>query len=231
MNEDRNDSLVGEINTDNAENQVWLVKVPKFLVDHWKTRGTNEVGKIHIKGGNNIFLSVSGVDIYEEFQLTTSPIPENQPIKIFSQDKDGALALEGNIGLKCDLRMNINSATYRNLCKKRTTLYNTRTSVIKKLDDTKPIYVNSKFKLSAKMPVSSVAVKSTADKMERKSEDEVIDMLLNAFEENKYYDLKTLVQITEQPMSYLKQILLKTCDLNRSGPNKNMYQIKPEYTR
>ncbi|KAF2077683.1 hypothetical protein CYY_000999 [Polysphondylium violaceum] len=232
MSEESNDALDGEINIDNADNQVWLMKVPKFLADHW-AGSQGSIGKIRIKSGDNISLTIQvpGTTTTEEFQLITTPQNiENQPLKIFSEDAEGALALEGNIGLKCDIKMNLDSPTYRELMKTRTTAYNTKTRVAKTIDDNQPFLpprpINPKIQVSTAVYAKK---KPTTDKKERKSEDQVIDSIFDAFHDNNHLDIKTLVKYTDQPQTWLKTVLNKVCIFNKRGPNKNTYELKPEY--
>lgn len=54
-------------------------------------------------------------------------------------------------------------------------------------------------------------------------------MLFNAFEKHQYYNIKDLVKITKQPVTYLKEILKEVCDYNMKNPHKNMWELKREY--
>lgn len=54
-------------------------------------------------------------------------------------------------------------------------------------------------------------------------------MLFNAFEKHQYYNIKDLVKITNQPISYLKEILKEVCEYNMKNPHKNTWELKKEY--
>lgn len=58
---------------------------------------------------------------------------------------------------------------------------------------------------------------------------QVLDMLFNAFEKHQYYNIKDLVKFTNQPISYLKEILKEVCEYNMKNPHKNMWELKKEY--
>eukprot|EP01133_Synstelium_polycarpum_P016339 gene16339-19436_t len=235
MSEDSNDALVGEINTDNVDKQVWLVKVPKYLADHWMFAGEgSEIGKLHFKSSSSLSLSISRANNEsEEMQLTTTPSTENNPIKVFSEDLENALAFEGSVGLKVDIRMDINSAAYRELCKSRTTTYNTKTSQSKILEGHESITQLNKIQDPNKIQLSTAIYlpgragkkKSQDDKRERLPEEDLIDLIFKAFEVKNFWDLKGLTSYTDQPTAWLKQILQKICFLNKRGPNMNMYEI------
>ncbi|XP_073436384.1 general transcription factor IIF subunit 2 isoform X2 [Dendrobates tinctorius] len=66
-------------------------------------------------------------------------------------------------------------------------------------------------------------------KRARADKQQVLDMLFSAFEKHQYYNLKDLVDITKQPVSYLKDILRDICIHNVKGTHKNTWELKPEY--
>jgi len=49
------------------------------------------------------------------------------------------------------------------------------------------------------------------------------------FEKHQFYNIKDLVQETRQPINYLKQILQEVCNYNVKPPNRNMWELKPEF--
>ena len=71
--------------------------------------------------------------------------------------------------------------------------------------------------------------KKAEGKKARDDKDHVTNMLFNAFEKHQYYNIKDLVKITSQPISYLKEILKEVCDYNMKNPHKNMWELKKEY--
>jgi transcription initiation factor TFIIF subunit beta len=71
--------------------------------------------------------------------------------------------------------------------------------------------------------------KKSEGKKARDDKNAVMDMLFNAFEKHQYYNIKDLVKITRQPISYLKEILKEVCDYNMKNPHKNMWELKKEY--
>ncbi|KAL6045418.1 hypothetical protein STEG23_020731 [Scotinomys teguina] len=56
-----------------------------------------------------------------------------------------------------------------------------------------------------------------------------LDMVFSAFEKHQYYNLKDLVDITKQPVGYLKEILKKIGIQNVKEIHKNTWELKPEY--
>ncbi|KAI5694009.1 hypothetical protein M8J76_013064 [Diaphorina citri] len=71
--------------------------------------------------------------------------------------------------------------------------------------------------------------KKAEGKKARDDKDAVLEMLFAAFEKHQYYNIKDLVKITKQPITYLKEILKEVCNYNLKNPHKNMWELKPEY--
>ncbi|PWA31167.1 hypothetical protein CCH79_00002876 [Gambusia affinis] len=66
-------------------------------------------------------------------------------------------------------------------------------------------------------------------KMVRADRQQVLDLLFSAFEKHQYYSFKDLVDITKQPVTYLKEIMREIGVCNRKGAHKSTWELKPEY--
>ncbi|CAF89231.1 unnamed protein product, partial [Tetraodon nigroviridis] len=71
--------------------------------------------------------------------------------------------------------------------------------------------------------------KKSEGKMVRAERQAVLDMLFSAFEKHQHYNIKELVDITKQPVTYLKEILKEIGTYNNKGPHKSTWEVKPEY--
>ncbi|KAA8595844.1 hypothetical protein FQN60_011135 [Etheostoma spectabile] len=71
--------------------------------------------------------------------------------------------------------------------------------------------------------------KKEEGKRARVDKQQVLDMLFSAFEKHQYYNIKDLVDITKQPVIYLKEILRDIGIYNVKGTHKNTWELKPEY--
>uniref|UniRef100_A0A3Q3W096 General transcription factor IIF subunit 2 n=1 Tax=Mola mola TaxID=94237 RepID=A0A3Q3W096_MOLML len=71
--------------------------------------------------------------------------------------------------------------------------------------------------------------KKSEGKMVRAERQVVLDMLFSAFEKHQYYNIKEMVDITKQPVTYLKEILKEIGTYNNKGAHKSMWELKPEY--
>ncbi|KAG7241688.1 hypothetical protein INR49_025153 [Caranx melampygus] len=71
--------------------------------------------------------------------------------------------------------------------------------------------------------------KKSEGKMVRAERQVVLDMLFSAFEKHQYYNIKDLVDITRQPVTYLKEIMREIGTYNSKGAHKSTWELKPEY--
>ncbi|KAK1788858.1 hypothetical protein P4O66_014852 [Electrophorus voltai] len=72
--------------------------------------------------------------------------------------------------------------------------------------------------------------KKEEGKRARADKQKVLEMLFSAFEKHQYYNIKDLVEITKQPVIYLKEILREIGVYNSRGPHKSTWELKPEYS-
>lgn len=71
--------------------------------------------------------------------------------------------------------------------------------------------------------------KKCEGRMVRAERQQVLDMLFSAFEKHQYYNIKDLVDITKQPVTYLKENLREIGVYNAKGAHKSTWELKPEY--
>ncbi|KAK7153759.1 hypothetical protein R3I94_007199 [Phoxinus phoxinus] len=71
--------------------------------------------------------------------------------------------------------------------------------------------------------------KKEEGKRARADKQKVLEMLFSAFEKHQYYNIRDLVDITKQPVIYLKEILREICVYNPRGPHKSTWELKSEY--
>jgi TFIIF, beta subunit HTH domain len=71
--------------------------------------------------------------------------------------------------------------------------------------------------------------KSKADQVPRMERKELMDELFRLFEQKKRYGIKELRDITKQPVSDIKSLLVELCEYNKRGPFKATWELKSEY--
>jgi transcription initiation factor TFIIF subunit beta len=90
-----------------------------------------------------------------------------------------------------------------------------------------PLISNEKFDAFGNM---SKAAKTGVDgKATRMSQSELHQLLFKLFQEYDYWTLKGLIESTNQPVNYLKEVLGQLCIFHKSGPYMHNYELKLEY--
>jgi len=238
-----------DLDLSNANRGVWLVKVPKYVANRWEKASSDmEVGKLKItkqqgqKPQVSLTLSSAILNLNEpgeesipkDHRLDVSTVTQ-QTLGVFSHvtpANNGAvvpetekLYLEGKIVQKLECR------PYADTCYMKLKLESIKkaslpTRKVKQLDR---IVQSYKPVSDHKNNIEYMERKKAEGKKARDDKDAVLEMLFSAFEKHQYYNIKDLVKITKQPITYLKEILKEVCNYNLKNPHKNMWELKPEY--
>lgn len=209
---------------------MWLVKVPKYVATAWKESSSKQQSDLGVlqmtDDGKMKFVASKGPDgSSEELSLTLKPI-SHQKMMILSST-EGKMAFEGDIKLRGEMKpldnkkyMNLKSISIKEAAKP------TRVTQIldKAVTSYKPRSANQ---LAHEADLRKK--KEEAKKVIREDKEIVQNRLFQAFEKQRYYNIKDLVRITNQSVPYLKEILKEICVYCSSGSHKNMYELKPEY--
>ncbi|CAI9116846.1 OLC1v1018111C1 [Oldenlandia corymbosa var. corymbosa] len=160
------------------------------------------------------------------------------PMCIFSETPQGKVAAEGKVEHKFDMKPhNKNMEEYRKMCRERTNKSMIKNRQIQVIDNDRGVHMrpmpgmvgliasNSKDKKKA-APVKQTDVKRT-----RRDRGELEDIMFKLFERQPNWALKQLVQETDQPAQFLKEILNELCVYNKRGTNQGTYELKPEYKK
>ncbi|XP_018571046.1 general transcription factor IIF subunit 2 [Anoplophora glabripennis] len=238
-----------DLDLSNANRGVWLVKVPKYVAERWeKAPSDMEVGKLKItkphgqKAQVSLTLSSAILNLNEpgqesipkDHRLDVSTVTQ-QTLGVFSHvvptntdaviPETEKLYMEGKIVQKLECR------PYADNCYMKLKLESIRkaslpTRQVKQLDRVVQSY---KPVSDHKNNIEYMEKKKAEGKKAREDKDAVLEMLFAAFEKHQYYNIKDLVKITKQPITYLKDILKEVCNYNLKNPHKNMWELKPEY--
>ena len=143
----------------------------------------------------------------------------------------GSLVMDGFVNRRADIRpLGAGGATYMKMKQEqiKKALAPTRTAQLydKVVNNFKPTMNNNILKRKGRGEEKAVK----PEKRLREDKDVVTERVLAAFEKHQYYALNDLVEITQQPITFLKQEVLKElCDYVSKGEHKSTYQLKPEY--
>ncbi|XP_075895940.1 general transcription factor IIF subunit 2-like [Nelusetta ayraudi] len=149
-----------------------------------------------------------------------------QTMAVFSQSDTDELSLEGTVVHRAECRPVVND-NYMKL-KKMQIKESTKSP---RLSQQLERAVTTIYKPVANHDFNVVydKKKKSEGKMVRAERQVVLDMLFSAFEKHQYYNFKELVDITKQPVTYLKEILKEIGTYNNKGAHKSTWELKPEY--
>lgn len=170
-------------------------------------------------------------DMPKDYQLVYSRC--DQKMHLFCEDIAGrAMRIEGRVDKEFYMKPVLNDE-YRSVMQKRNEEASRPKRSVQIVED-----VQAGRRIDIVKPVSEVELlkrdkmKNIPDeKRERLPKNEVMDMLFRAFEAIPHWNFKGLVEQTQQPTVYLKEILSEIAVYNQRGPYKNLYELKPEYKR
>ncbi|TRZ01536.1 hypothetical protein DNTS_005217 [Danionella cerebrum] len=238
---------------------VWLVKVPKYLSQQWaKATGRGEVGKLRIcknQGKAEVSFTLNDelttIDsIGEKSSMIKAPREHpftlqtvgGQTLAVFTENSSGQsdaeasgsgtgtgpdkIALEGVVVQRAECRPAVNES-YMRLKKLQMEELSKPLRFSQQLD--KAVTTNYKPVANHAYNLDYEKRKKEEGKRARADKQQVLDMLFSAFEKHQYYNIKDLVDITKQPVIYLKEILRDIGIYNVKGTHKNTWELKPEY--
>jgi len=220
------------------ETPVWLVRVPQWLADLWSAQpADSELGAVEIKVGKDkeahIYLKDYGRELpCKSFKLKKGNNPNPKPMKIFSEDTIGNVAVEGTVKYKFDLEPE-QKATYQDALIKSASLLhvrnpNNKLPKIAVIDSFKQ-RDSKQFKNALTGGKRRRDEKGRPEKRERIDKDALVAMILDLFKDKDLLTLKEINDRCQQPEKYLKDVLNIYCKYNKKGTNKGMYELRDEY--
>ncbi|CAN6710475.1 unnamed protein product [Malus baccata var. baccata] len=159
------------------------------------------------------------------------------PMSVFAESSQGTLSVEGHILYKLDMKPhNENLENYGKLCRERTkksmksrkiqVMNNDNGAHMRPRPGMMIGFVSPGPSEKKKMPTKGSDMKRT-----RKDRGEMEDIMFNLFEQKPNRTLRQLIQETNQPEQFLKDILKDLCVYNNKGANQGTYELKPEYRK
>ncbi|GAA5816495.1 hypothetical protein MFLAVUS_010024 [Mucor flavus] len=232
-----------DLKLDDVDTKVWLVKVPSFLANKWKDIDEDNLnlGSVRIYNrpppGRTSAISLvlpeePGSSVPREYNISILP-GEVQNKFVFSEDQNGVKSISGTVHHECAATPT-EFRSYRDIMRKRVLDAGTPQRSVQVLgQNNQPVFVPG---ASSSMPNSSFSDfvttkkrKIDKEKATRMPRNELMDLLFAAFDKFPYWSFKGIVEHTNQPNQYLKEVLAEICILNKRGPYAGNYQLKPEY--
>jgi hypothetical protein len=220
------------------ESPVWLVRVPQWLAELWASKGADvELGKVEIKVLENdekearIFLNDKVELPCKSFKLKKAHVTNPKPMKIFSEDLIGNVAVEGVVKYKFDLEPEEKANFKRSIVRHAAELdVRNPKNKLPRIE-----LINTVRQKDSKHLVNQLTGKRKRDdrgvpeKRERIDKDALLSMILDLFKDKEHLTFKEINERCQQPDKYLKEVLSGYCKYNKKGPNKGMYELKEEY--
>ncbi|KAF3969500.1 hypothetical protein ACB098_06G175500 [Castanea mollissima] len=159
------------------------------------------------------------------------------PMSVFSESSQGKFFVEGKIPNKFDMKPhNQDIENYGKLCRERTTKYMTKTRQIQVIGNDngahmRPLPGMMSFSSSGPNDKKKIPAKGSEAKRTRRDRNEMEEIMFKLFERQPNWTLRQLIQETDQPEQFMKDILKDLCVYNNKGANQGSYELKPEYRR
>lgn len=244
--EEDGDNGDDELEMKDIGTKVWLVKLPRFLLDKWqKTEGDKDLGFLRLKDRgrqDEIKLvlpdTAENANIPKEYDLSvTNTVVKNT--FVFQEEqrpsKRSRTSLKGTVAHECSVRP-IPSESYSQIMKQRSAKASQPKREIRRLDDSSTSFGGNLlapgttgFQSNNVFIESKKTDKRPELKATRLPRNEVMDMLFRCFESYDYWTLKGLREATGQPEAWLKEILETMAVLNKKGPYALKWSLKREY--
>ncbi|GAA0145535.1 hypothetical protein Leryth_005305 [Lithospermum erythrorhizon] len=246
------DKVNGNINVDTSKSDrsVWLMKCPPVVSKAWQNQSTDSPPVAKVVVSLDPLQSDSSSSLQFTMEMANNDIvnmPKSYslnmfkdfvPMCVFSESNQGRVASEGRVEHKFDMKPHhASSDEYRKLCRERTTKSMIKNRQIQVIDNDRGVLMRSMpgslgFSVSSSKDKKRAApVKGSDVKRTRRDRGELEDIMFKLFERQPNWTLKQLVQETDQPAQFLKEILNELCVYNKRGTNQGTYELKPEYKK
>ncbi|KZT00944.1 transcription initiation factor IIF beta subunit [Laetiporus sulphureus 93-53] len=244
---------------DAGNGRVWLVKIPKTLMEKWSKIDAEGVHLANIRVYHNakapsgkkpriVLILPSDPETPDvlgeryEMEMVNESV-ENQVV-IAEREKEpgtGSRArttiLTGRVKHECHLKQASLTAQYRQRVKQRTIAANTPKRKTKPIEEAMLGRGNVKMLTSGAAPNAPMSLykpkpklqKGQYERMARMPRDQLLDELFRAFQEHEFWAIKALRERTQQPEAYLKEVLSEIAINRRSGEHAQSWELLPNF--
>ncbi|CAN8234618.1 unnamed protein product [Cochlearia groenlandica] len=244
------------LDLDKADRHVWLMKSPVVVSKAWgkhppsssSSSSSSEISPSMAK----VVISVDPLRPEPEFTMEMfnaefgnmpkvyglNMFKDLVPMEVFSETNQVKAATEGKIEQKFDMKpRGENIEEYARLCRERTSKAMVKNRQIQVIDNDRGVHMRPMpgmlglVSSNSKEKKRPAPVKQTEVKRTRRDRGELEAIMFKLFEGQPNWTLKQLVQETDQPAQFLKEILNELCVYNKRGSNQGTYELKPEYKK
>lgn len=228
-----------------SEEEYWLIKVPNFVLEEWEKQKSAPAGTVlgqicvatHQRrdsaGKPEMKLKVTAMNsaIPTDSIMQVKEIPTQM---LVFQEKMGTEKMRklGPVKSIVDVKQEL-SDSYRQIVQTRTLHDHVKVSSTQHLADI------SQGTLTTAATLNAVYDKAAKRKREERKDpkyrrvrlerDALDNIIFRLFDKQTHYNLKDLRTATEQPDSYLKEVLNDLCEYHQTGQYRFMYSLKQGY--
>ncbi|GMN35663.1 hypothetical protein TIFTF001_005434 [Ficus carica] len=239
------------LDTGKAERSVWLMKCPLVVAKSWQSHNPSDphplakvvlsLDPLHSDDSSSLqfTMETAGTDTgHKPKTYSLNMFKDFVPMCVFSEANQGKVAVEGKVEHKFDMKPHgENLDEYGKLCRERTNKSMIKNRQIQVIDNDRGVHMRPMpgmlglVSSSSKEKKKTAPVKQSDVKRTRRDRGELEDIMFKLFERQPNWALKQLVQETDQPAQFLKEILNELCVYNKRGTNQGTYELKPEYKK
>ncbi|KAJ6846757.1 transcription initiation factor IIF subunit beta-like [Iris pallida] len=245
------------VDTGKADRSVWLMKCPPVVSNSWQSAAARAaptpdphpvVSKVVLSLdllNNEESTSIFKMELAQNEMIGGNPksyslnmFKDFVPMCVFSESNQGKFSLEGRVEHKFDMEPHSeNFGEYGKLCRERTKKYMTKTRQVQVIDNDHGVLMRPLPGMVGLVPSGSkdkrkvTPTKGSDVKRTRRDRRELENIIFKLFERQPNWALKQLVQETDQPEQFLKEILNDLCVYNKRGPHQGTHELKPEYKK
>ncbi|OEL23656.1 hypothetical protein BAE44_0015325 [Dichanthelium oligosanthes] len=235
------------LETARADRPMWLMKCPTVVSRTWQEAAATNPDASGANPNRNPVIAKFKMEMA---QTNNGNTPKSYslnmyndfvPMCIFSESNQGTYACEGKVENKFDMKPHSeNLAEYGKLCRERATKSMAKPRRVEVLVDDHGNRMRPMPGITGLIPSATnaakekrkqVSGKNFETKRTRRDRTEMENILFKLFERQPNWSLKQLMQETDQPEQFLKEILNDLCVYNKRGPNQGTHELKPEYKK
>ncbi|KAL5711375.1 DNA helicase [Ranunculus cassubicifolius] len=257
INPKNNGGRDDKVETSRAEKPVYLLKCPSLVASTFKSHqqhNNNKSNDSSVAAAAKVIVSIDPLNCSDDSspqftmelagsESSTAPkcyslnmFNDINPMSAFSLTKNGKVSVEGTVVKKFDMKPHNGSfKEYGKLCRERTNKYMVKSRQLQVIDNDRnmrpmPGMVHI-LTSTSKDKKKATPVKGSETKRTRRDRGEMEVILFKLMERQSNWTLRQLVQETDQPEQFLKDMLKDLCVYNNKGTNQGTYELKPEYKK
>ncbi|XP_062101448.1 transcription initiation factor IIF subunit beta [Humulus lupulus] len=252
MEDDGSSGSSSNLETNKSERAVWLMKCPLVVAKSWQSHPPSDphplakvvlsLDPLHSDDSSSLqfTMEMAGAESGNKPKsYSLNMFKDFVPMCVFSETSQGGkVAVAGKVEHKFDMKPHgENLEEYGKLCRERTNKSMIRNRQIQVIDNDRGVHMRPMpgmigfITSSSKDKKKAAPVKQSDMKRTRRDRGELEDIMFKLFERQPNWALKQLVQETDQPAQFLKEILNELCVYNKRGTNQGTYELKPEYKK